>query len=51
MRYMKTPCIMLDEVDYSGEFLSFNAQHDISYWRECWLQPVESDRGKPASAA
>ena len=38
MRQMKTPCIMLAGVDYSGEFLRFNAQHDYFFWREAWLE-------------
>lgn len=35
---MKTPCILLDGVDYSGEVLNFNAQHDLFFWREHWLR-------------
>jgi hypothetical protein len=38
MLQMKTPSIMLDEVDGTGEFLRFNAQHDYLFWRECWLE-------------
>ncbi|MEO8225460.1 MAG: hypothetical protein ABI661_11710, partial [Gammaproteobacteria bacterium] len=45
MRLMKTPCIMLDGVDYSGEFLNFNAQHDLFFWREAWLEQVP-ERGE-----
>ncbi len=43
MRLMKTPCIMLDGVDYSGEFLNFNAQHDLFFWREAWLERLPED--------
>jgi hypothetical protein len=35
---MKTPCILLEGVDYSGEVLNFNAQHDLFFWREVWLR-------------
>ncbi len=35
---MKTPCILLEGVDYSGESLNFSAQHDLFFWREVWLQ-------------
>lgn len=35
---MKTPCILLDGVDYSGESLNFSAQHDLFFWREVWLK-------------
>ena len=38
MLSMKTPCILLEEVDYSGEVLNFNAQHDLFFWREAWLE-------------
>lgn len=42
MRLMKTPCIMLDTVDSTGEGLHFNAQHDPIFWRESWLRRTES---------
>ena len=35
---MKTPCILLEGVDYSGESLNFSAQHDLFFWREVWLK-------------
>jgi hypothetical protein len=38
MLTMKTPCILLAGVDYSGETLNFNAQHDLFFWREVWLR-------------
>lgn len=37
MLHMKTPCIVLDGVDASGEFLRFCAQHEYPFWRERWL--------------
>jgi hypothetical protein len=39
---MKTPCIVLDGVDYSGEFQWFGEQHDYTYWREAWLTPADA---------
>jgi hypothetical protein len=42
MLRMKTPCILLDGVDYSGESLSFSAQHDLFFWREAWLEKIDS---------
>jgi len=39
---MKTACIVLDDVDGSGEFLWFAEQHDYLYWREAWLQRIEA---------
>jgi hypothetical protein len=38
MLEMKTPCIILDGVDCSGEFMSFSPQHDFPFWREAWLE-------------
>lgn len=38
MLAMKTPCILLEGVDYSGEVLNFNAQQDLFFWREAWLE-------------
>ena len=38
MLAMKTPCILLEGVDYSGEVLNFNAQQDLFFWREVWLE-------------
>jgi hypothetical protein len=37
---MKTACIVLEGVHYSGEFQMFGEQHDFLYWREAWLEPV-----------
>jgi hypothetical protein len=37
---MKTPCIVLDDVHYSGEFQGFGEQHDFLYWREAWLNRI-----------
>ena len=39
---MKTPCIMLESVHYTGEFQGFGEQHDFLYWREAWLQRDET---------
>lgn len=41
MRPMKLPCLVLDGVSTSGEFLRFCAQHDFPFWREAWLTKVE----------
>jgi hypothetical protein len=39
---MKTPCIVLDGVDASGEVLGFCPQHDFVFWREAWLERSEA---------
>lgn len=36
---LKTPCIVLDRADSSGEFLRFCPQHEYLFWREVWLTP------------
>jgi hypothetical protein len=36
---MKTPCLVLQGVDSSGEFMRFWGQHEYLYWREVWLEP------------
>jgi hypothetical protein len=38
MLRMKTPCIILEGIDASGEQLGFCPQHDFPYWREAWLE-------------
>ena len=40
MRLMKSPCIVLDQVEYSGEALRFCPQEEYLYWREAWLAPL-----------
>jgi len=40
MLQMKTPCIVLDGVDASGELLGFCPQHDLPFWREAWLERI-----------
>ncbi len=50
MLTMKTPCIVLQDVTYSGEFLRFLAQEDPLYWREAWLSPVGGKRRADQSA-
>lgn len=41
MRTMKSPCLILEGVCYSGEFLAFNAQNDYLFWREVWLESAD----------
>jgi hypothetical protein len=49
MRQMKTPCIVLHGVAYSGEGLRFCFQEDPTFWREIWLSPTPHvDDGAPA---
>ena len=41
---MKTPCLVLEGVDSSGEFMRFCAQHELLYWRDVWLEPDASSQ-------
>jgi hypothetical protein len=41
MRTMKSPCLVLEDVDYTGETLRFVAQHEHLFWRDLWLSPLK----------
>jgi hypothetical protein len=38
MVVMKTPCVMLENVVATGEFLRLCPQHEYIFWREIWLK-------------
>jgi hypothetical protein len=42
MLTMKTPCITLNQVTATGEFLRFCPQNEYVFWREAWLQCDDS---------
>lgn len=43
MVVMKTPCIMLDKIVATGEFLRLCSQCEYIFWREIWLtRPAQS---------
>jgi hypothetical protein len=44
MVLMKTPCLTLDGVRASGEFLRFCPQEELVYWREVWLERQTAPR-------
>jgi hypothetical protein len=37
---LKNPCIVLDGVSGTGEYLAFGPQNDLILWREIWLERV-----------
>jgi hypothetical protein len=41
---IKTPCVMLENVAATGEFLRLCPQHDYIFWREVWLKRPEGTR-------
>ena len=50
MVVMKTPCVVLEGVVATGEFLRLCPQHEYIFWREAWLQPSGNSVGSaPAS--
>ncbi len=51
MRPMKTPCIVLKNAQYSGEYLRLGAQQDHLFWREAWLSPKLDVEGGPGEIA
>jgi hypothetical protein len=38
---MKTPCVVLEDVIATGEFLRLCPQHEYIFWREIWLKRPE----------
>jgi hypothetical protein len=50
MVIMKTPCVMLDGIVATGEFLRLCPQHEYIFWREAWLQPSTQDDRATATA-
>lgn len=40
MLTMKRPCIVLEKVSATGEYLSLCPQNELIYWREAWLQRI-----------
>jgi hypothetical protein len=43
MVVMKTPCVMLENVVATGEFLRLCPQHEYIFWREIWLKRPGQD--------
>ena len=35
-----TPCIVLEGVTATGEYLGFNPENEHIFWREIWLERV-----------
>jgi hypothetical protein len=47
---MKSPCIVLQDVDYSGESLRFAAEEEHLYWREVWLARIDRPANGPLTS-
>jgi len=41
MMHLKTPCVILESVCGSGEFLRFCPQNEYVFWREIWLERTD----------
>jgi hypothetical protein len=44
MVLMKTPCVMLENIVATGEFLRLCPQHEYIFWREAWLKRTDSEQ-------
>jgi hypothetical protein len=43
MLTMKHPCIVLEGVSATGEYLGLCPQNEMIYWREVWLELVSKE--------
>ncbi|HMH17815.1 MAG TPA: hypothetical protein VK572_06665 [Burkholderiales bacterium] len=50
MVVMKTPCVTLDNVVATGEYLRMCPQHDYIFWREIWLKRPGQDSTNVAAS-
>jgi hypothetical protein len=50
MLSMKDPCVVLEGVSASGEYLGLCPQNELIFWREAWLERVSprSETSLPA---
>jgi hypothetical protein len=48
MVVMKTPCVMLENIVATGEFLRLCPQHEYIFWREIWLKRPGQDSSNVA---
>lgn len=42
MVVMKTPCLVLENIAATGEFLRLCPQHEYIFWRAIWLKPQDA---------
>ena len=49
MVMMKTPCVVLEDVVATGEYLRLCSQHEYIFWREAWLTRDDRDAGSPSA--
>jgi hypothetical protein len=48
MVVMKTPCVVLEGMIATGEFLRACPQHEYIFWREIWLRRLAGNAARPA---
>ena len=46
---MKTPCVVLEDVIATGEYLRLCSQHEYIFWREAWLARADRDVRPPSA--
>jgi len=44
MVHLRNPCIVLESVSATGEYLAFCPQNERIFWREAWLERVEAEK-------
>jgi hypothetical protein len=50
MVVMKTPCVVLEGMIATGEFLRACPQHEYIFWREIWLRRQAGDAARTATS-
>ena len=48
---LRNPCVILDGVTASGEYLAFCPQNEAILWREIWLERAETGLRQPPPSA
>lgn len=50
LRLLTNPCIILEGVTATGEYLAFNPENEYIFWREIWLERVNPESRNPAAS-
>ena len=50
LRLLTNPCIVLEGVTATGEYLGFNPENEHIFWREIWLERITIPHGETVSA-
>lgn len=50
LRLLTNPCIILEGVTATGEYLAFNPENEYIFWREIWLERVAPESRNQATS-